>query len=457
MPLVNQRLNFMKKICLLLFGICCFVSIHAQNVIDKYIREGLDNNESIKQQTFLLKKNLYALKEAQSLFFPKLIVSGSYNKADGGRTVDFPVGDLLNPIYHSLNELTGSQSFLSLENMAIQLNPDNYYDAKIRLDMPVFNAELLYNRRIKRTAADMQETEILLYKRELVKDIKKAYYQYCQLSKTVEIRKNAVKVASENLRINQSLFKNGKANNTTVLRSENEVTKAEAALFSALQAQKNSQSYFNFLLNKPFESEIQIEEPEIILLSDSTNFSVTDREEMQKLLLASDIKQLNKGLEKSFLLPKVNTFLDLGSQGFDWKVNDQTRYYMLGVSLQWTFSLGGQHIHRINAAKADINALQSQTNHVKEQLELQLQQAINNHQDALSNYASEKSQMDVAEKYFRDMIKLYKEGQVLYIELLDAQTQYVNTSVSLNIARYNVCIKQAEVERANANFNLNNY
>ncbi len=64
--------------------------------------------------------------------------------------------------------------FLLLENMAIQLNPDNYYDAKIRLDMPVFNAELLYNRKIKRTTADMQETEILLYKRELVKEIKKS-------------------------------------------------------------------------------------------------------------------------------------------------------------------------------------------------------------------------------------------------------------------------------------------
>ena len=447
----------MKKYCLLLLGLCCFVPIHAQSVIDKYIREGLDNNESIKQQTFLLKKNLYALKEAQSLFFPKLIVSGSYNKADGGRTVDFPVGDLLNPIYNSLNELTGSQSFPSLENMAIQLNPDNYYHAKIRLDMPVFNAELLYNRKIKRTTADMQETEILLYKRELIKEIKKAYYQYCQSSKTVEIRENAVKVAGESFRINQSLLKNGKTNNTTVLRSENEVTRAEAALFSALQAQKNSQSYFNFLLNKPFETEIEIEEPEIILSNGSSNISVEDREEMQKLLLASDITQLNKGLAKSFMLPKVNAFLDLGSQGFDWKMNDKTRYYMLGVSLQWTFSLGGQHIHKINAAKADIGATQAQTNHVREQLELQLRQAINNHLDALNNYDSEKSQMDVAEKYYRDMVKLYKEGQALYIELLDAQTQYINTSVLLNIARYNVCIKQAEVERANASFNLNNY
>ena len=447
----------MKRYCLLFLGICCFIPIHAQSIIDKYIREGLDNNESIKQQTFLLKKNLYALKEAQSLFFPTLTLSGAYNKADGGRTVDFPAGDILNPIYSTLNELTGSQTFPPIENMSIQLNPDNYYDAKIRLEMPVFNAELLYNRKIKRTTADMQETEILLYKRELVRDIKKAYYLYCQTSRTVEIRKNAIRVTNENLRINQSLFKNGKTNQTTVLRSENEVAKAEAASFSAVQAQKNSQSYFNFLLNKPFEAEIEMEEPEIAMLPDSANGSVENREEIQKLLFASDIKQLNKGLAKSFLFPKVNTFLDLGSQGFDWQVNDKTRYYMLGVSLQWSFSLGGRYIHKINEAKADIGAMQSQTNYIKEQLELQLRQAINTHADALNNYTSVKTQMEVAEKYFRDMEKLYKEGQALYIELLDAQTQYINTSVSLNIARYNVCIKQAEVERANASFNLNNF
>ena len=181
------------------------------------------------------------LKKRSRFFLPKLIVSGSYNKADGGRTVDFPCRRPTQSGFTiPLMNLREVNLFLLLENMAIQLNPDNYYDAKIRLDMPVFNAELLYNRKIKRTTADMQETEILLYKRELVKEIKKRYYQYCQSSKTVEIRENAVKVAGESFRINQSLLKNGKTNNTTVLRSENEVTRAEAALFSALQAQKTA-------------------------------------------------------------------------------------------------------------------------------------------------------------------------------------------------------------------------
>ena len=36
----------------------------AQSRLDEYIREGLNSNQSIKQQDFVLEKNVYALKEA---------------------------------------------------------------------------------------------------------------------------------------------------------------------------------------------------------------------------------------------------------------------------------------------------------------------------------------------------------------------------------------------------------
>lgn len=444
----------MKKIYPLLFCVCFFIPAIAQNILDGYIQYGLANNESIKQQHFLLKKNLYALKEAHSLFFPSLTISGSYSKADGGRTVDFPAGDILNPVFNTLNELTNSQSFREMENMAIQLNPDNYYDAKVRLSVPVFNAELIYNRKMQKSTVNLQEIEVQLYKRELIKDIKIAYYQYCQASKNVEIQKFAIEIAEENRRINQSLFENGKTNRATLLRSESEVSKSKSALFSAAQTLKNSQAYFNFLLNRPFDAVIVPEETDLILLPDQENWLIDDREEIKKLAYATDIKQYRKGLAQSFLLPSVSTYLDLGSQGFDWNYNDKTRYYMFGISMQWTFSLGGKHIYRINQAKIDMNIAESQNKNVREQLALQLEKAVNVYEDALNNYSSIVTQMNTAERYFQDMRKLYKEGKALYIELLDAQMQYTITREQLNVAKYSICIRQAEVERANAGFDL---
>lgn len=447
----------MKKIFAYLFFICPFFSGTAQNILNGYIHEGLENNESIKQQNFLLEKNLYALKESYSLFFPTLTLSGSYSLAEGGRTVDFPAGDILNPVFNTLNELTESQTFHEMKNMEIQLNPDDYYDAKVRLAYQIFNAELLYNRKIKKAIVSRQEEEVLLYKRELVKDIKIAYYQYGQALKNVEIKKYAIEIAKENQRINQSLYENGKTNYTTLIRSENEITKSESALFSASQKLKNSQAYFNFLLNRPFDTPVITEEPDISLIQNTDHLFIDNREEIKKLQYATAIKYQYKGLAQSFLLPKISTYLDLGSQGFNWKYNDKTRYYLFGISLQWTFSLGGQHIHQINQAKTDLDFIDSQNKEVKEQLALQLERSVNNYRDALNEYSAVISQTHTTERYFQDMKKLYQEGKALYIELLDAQTQLIVTQEKMNIARYNVCTRQAEVERANASYDLNNY
>lgn len=257
--LINRHSN---KVVLIIFLSLMLQGnlLFAQSPLKGYLREGIANNEGMRQHTILLDKKIYALKEAKSLLFPSLSAGTSYTKSEGGRTIDLAIGDMLNPVYSTLNQLTNSQSFPKIENMSVQLNPDNYYDARIRLSMPLFNAEIYYNQKIKSKMISIQEVENLIYKRELIKEIKIAYYQYCQAAKAVSIRENGVILAKENFRINQSLYQNGKVNHTSVSRSENEIIKTEDALYSSKQTLKNSQAYFNFLLNKSFDSEIIIDD-----------------------------------------------------------------------------------------------------------------------------------------------------------------------------------------------------
>jgi outer membrane protein TolC len=59
--------------------------LKAQTKLDEYIKQGLTSNQSIKQQTFMLEKNVYALQEAKSMFLPNISFSTAYVKADGGR------------------------------------------------------------------------------------------------------------------------------------------------------------------------------------------------------------------------------------------------------------------------------------------------------------------------------------------------------------------------------------
>src|SRR5687768_16129376 len=68
-------------------------------VLHNYIEQGLKNNQGLKQQNFILQKNLYALKEAKSFFLPAVNFNGNYLDSRGGRKINLPIGDLLNPVY----------------------------------------------------------------------------------------------------------------------------------------------------------------------------------------------------------------------------------------------------------------------------------------------------------------------------------------------------------------------
>ena len=442
----------MKKLLPLLL-LLLVGSTYAQTHLDQYIRTGLSSNETIRQQQFLLDKSLWALKEAKSLFLPNVEFNGTYTLAGGGRTVDIPVGDLVNPVYKTLNQLTASNSFPQIENRSILLTPNNFYDVKLHTTYPVINAEIAYNKKIKSQQYDLQKIETDIYKRELVKEIKVAYYNYLQATTAVGIYENALALVKENERINTSLFNNQKVNRTAVVRSNNEVTKIAAQLNTAIINRDNARNFFNFLINQPLTAPILIDsitntaDPHVV-----NDTAVNKREELLKLNTAAAINMNLIGLAKSIKIPKLNSFLDVGSQAFDFKVNDKSPYYFFGISLGWNVFSGGKNKYKVKQAEADAKVIASQASNTEQQLKLQLSVAVNSFNAAFINYNAAVSQVASSEKYYKDELRLYKEGIALYIELLDAQNQLVSAQLQANISLYDTLIKQVEIERANASF-----
>lgn len=444
---------------ILLFSLFVFYQsqLKAQTALEDYVKLGLKNNESIQQQRFQLEKSVYALKEAKSLFLPSVTFMTDYFFAGGGRTVDFPAGDLLNPVYSTLNQLTNSNGFPQLENQSILLNPDNFYDTKFRTSMPLLNLEIEYNRRIKKDQVALQQIEVDIYKRELVKEIKAAYFKYLQSVEAIEIYDAAIVMLKESKRINESLFENNKVTRTAVLRAENELIKFQSIRENAIQTSRSAKAYFNFLLNRNLEDDILIDagySKAAVSLADSS--SVSNREELEKLRIGTTINDQLLSLSKSYVVPKLSTFLDIGSQGFDLAFDDQTRYYFFGLSLQWDLFKGGKNLHRIKQAELDKKIIQSQSNYVETQLQLQFATSVHQFNGSLASYQAAVSAFVTAQKLYGDMLRLYKEGQALFIELIDAQNQLIQAEIQVNISLYETYIKAAEIERANASFNLNN-
>lgn len=442
------------------------------STLDAYISEAFQNNEGLHQEQFGLEKSLYALDEARSLFLPNVSLQSSYTGAAGGRAVDLPLGDLLNNAYATLNKLTASHDFPQLSNQTFLLNTNNFYDAHLHTTLPLINAELWYNRQIKKQLITARQASVNVYKRELAKNIKTAYYQYYQAMQAVSIYNSALDLVQENIRVNESMLRNGVRNSTALTRS---LTEQQRTISERLQAENNalnSRAYFNFLLNRNTKDSI-ILDTALLAAAEQSNAAqpaagaaetgvadasgvsgITNREELTQWRTIESVDALSLRQEKSYLIPKLNSFLDLGGQG-EGTVDSKSAYYFAGISLEWDLFAGGQHRYRAKQADADRRSAESGYNETLESLQLQLEQSRNNYRSATATYRSALAQLTFALKYLTDQSKAYREGQILYVELLDAQNQLTEARLQVSQAYAGVQIAAAQLERDQATYPIN--
>jgi outer membrane protein TolC len=449
---------FMKRFSII-FSIISFGTYGQSEILNNYVQEGLKNSQTLKQQTFQLQKAVVALAEAKTLFKPNVNFNTTLSAARGGRTIDIATGDLVNPVYRTLNQLTQTNQFPQIQNVSEQLIPRDFYDVRVKAVMPLMNAELKYNQAIKQEQITMQQAEIQVYKRELVRDIKLAYINYLKASEALKIYENTIKLLRESERVNESLIKNGSANPTVLVRTRNEIAKINGDFEAARGTQKNAAAYFNFLLNKDFSEKIEID----TLSRNNFNISQTDghREELDKIQKGIDINRQVLGLNQSYKKWKIGASLDLGSQGRFAQIASADKnffapnaFVLLGISFDLPIYSFGRNQLKIKQSELEIFSLDAQMQQVKNQLDLQAELAKNSLSASREIYESKASQVSTAERYYRDMMRRYKEGNLNFIELLDAQTQITTAQLQQSISLYDVWTKWVELERAKASFEL---
>lgn len=438
----------------LLFSMLVFATA-AQTALDDYVEAGLTNNIVLQQKNIALDKALLSLKIAQGMFLPTVAMQGSYTSGDGGRSISIPVGDLMNPVYATLNQLTGTNAFPQIENVNENFFPNNLYDVHVRTSMPLYNSSLVYNKKIAAQQTELQTYEVDIYRRELVKNIKTAYYQYLSAAEAVRIYENAQQLAEEAKRVNESLLKNGKGLPAYVIRSESEIENIKTRLAEAIAQRTSAQLYFNFLLNRDGAETIDHQyDPSVDVASITTSETpdLQRREEIRQVTHAAFLQETVVKMNQSFWHPKLSGFVDLGSQQQDWKFNDQSRYYLVGVTLDVPLFAGFTNRHKIKQSQADLRSAQLSQVNVQHQVNMSVVNARNQLQTALQSYQSALKQQEAARSYQKLIERGYKEGINTFIESIDARNQLTNAELQTVISQYRVLTAQAVYERETASY-----
>ena len=93
-------LIMMKKIISFVFFCCLASCVWGQDsILDDYIAVGLKNNQQFLRERLATTLQYQVEQEARGKYMPDIFLDASYSWADGGRTIDVPAGDLVNPAY----------------------------------------------------------------------------------------------------------------------------------------------------------------------------------------------------------------------------------------------------------------------------------------------------------------------------------------------------------------------
>ena len=462
---------------ILVFAIACLAGwvkpVASQSVspVDAYVEEGLRNNLALRQRSLNLEKSLQAMQEARGMFFPEVSMQARYSRAGGGREIVFPVGDLLNPVYSTLNDLLAAQGqpggFPTIQNEEIAFLREREQETFVRLLQPVYRPAILHNYRLQQHLLSSREAEVKAYQEVLGRDIKVAYYNYLKSDRAVGILDAAGDLVQENLRVNERLFAYQTVTKDAVYRAETEVLAVSQQRREVAKDRDLARSYFNFLLNRPLDESIDhIDESmlitanasstELIAASLETNennrqkalkeWALGNRYELKQLDAAIKASESAIDISRSAFLPGVSFALDLGIQGENYGITNDNSFYMASLVLEWKLFSAGQEKSRLQQARIETERLKTQYDEFEQQIQLQVQEAYDNLAVAFESLKTAEERLKSSQEGYRIVARQYDAGMSNQVTFLDARTTLTEAELNLNITRYDVLIRQAELE-----------
>jgi outer membrane protein len=445
----------MKNIVYLIILLLIPTLLKGQPVLDSYISYGLDNNLALKQRESDYEKSLEALKEARGLFYPGISFNARYTVSEGGRIIDIPVGDLLNPVYATLNSLLSTNIFPVIDNQQVKFLRPTEHETKVRVVQPLLNTDIYYNSRIRKEMTIIGEMDVNQYRRELTAEIKKAYYNSVMADAILNMLNDTRKLLVENVRVNRKLIKNDKVTVDYLYRSEAELNKFDQEIQNAMKNREVAFAYFNFLLNKPLSDTIIIQYPaQFPAITELTgNYTLTaleNREEIRILENYGRISGLQVKMNQSQKLPDLYAVADYGFQGEEYEFNREQDYMQASAILTWNLFEGFTNKARIRQAIIRKEMAETQLEEAKKQIELQVIGAVSELSAADKGIVAAESQLKNAREGYRIVEKKYGEGQASLIEYIDARTSMTQAEENLIISRFKYLSAFAEFEKITA-------
>ena len=439
-------------------------------VLDALVEETLAANLELRQSDTRLSQRLAAIEQARARFLPAIELGLRYSRADGGRTIDVPVGDLLNPAYDAIDELLvaagDAPRFEPVGNASIQFLREREQRTALTLTQPLYDARLGAAERAAQQEylASAAARGSLLGR--LLRDVRQAYFALLAAEEAVRILDASRELARSNLSVNESLYRNGRVTRDLVFRAEADLLEIEQQQLEARNLVRQALSLVNALRDAPltaavvtlpidaeavvhyrerFAARLAGREPDLDLLSE---LALDRRHELTSFDAAIAAGEARKDLARAAFKPQVAFGIDAGFEDEDFRYGSDTRFVLASVIVRWSLYSGGGDRARVREAAALIEELRATRDIAAQQIRLEVQRALYDVEVADASIETAEKRVQAAEGSFRIASRKRDLGKINQTEFIDARRALTSASLNLNVTRARFLGRLAELEYA---------
>lgn len=427
-------------------------------VVENYVAEGLRSNLALQSEALEVEKAVQALREARARFFPELSLQARYTRAEGGREFQLPIGTALNPVYSTLNEMLAAQGqpapFPQISDETIKFLREQEQDTRLVLRQPLYAPAISAAVRAQRALLGASTYRRMAIARTLRRDITISYVDWLKAASSTEIVAASEALLRENLRVNDSLFANGKITEDQVLRAKAELLEVEQQKREAANLTVQAQSYFNFLLNRDLLATVESTTPPNTASERDAALERLWSQALQRRPEISQVEQLKRaGTEQVALArkqkwPSLSLGLDAGTQGEEYRFGDGYNFGTASLIFTWKLFDGGGDNARVRQAQAAERQLILRQEEVAQQIRLEVQQSFDRLQTARDSLATAAARAEAARAAFRIASRKRDEGVISQVEFIDARSALTRAELNHTLTRFNVLARRADLEYA---------
>lgn len=436
-----------------------------ETALDELVAEALRANLELAGAQATVDQRLAELDEARARRRPALDLTARYSRADGGRRVDLPIGDLVNPLYAAIAEL-GGPSLPAVANQSIDFLRREEQDTRLTLTQPIHDPRLAPGVAARRGLHDSASAAARALRAAVIRDVRQGYYAWLAARDALAILDATLELAHANLRANESLFANGRITRDLVLRAEADVLELTQERRAAQSAVTLAASYVNVLRRAPLEralpqGELDADSPRRaraellrkldgapLALEPLTAIALARRSELAELDAALDASSAQEAAARAAGKPRVAFALEGGSQGEQYGASSDERFAVASVVMQFSAYSGGANSARVRASRAATAALAARREQAALGIRLELQRALEMLEVAEASLETAARRVASAQAAFAIVSRKRDLGQINQTEFLDARNAWTDAELDSNRTRTDALARLADLEHA---------